>query len=568
MMLRWLDKLREEWAQLGLGVRVILWMLGIGLIALVAGPPLRGAARSFSLSRNLGLADSALAAGDATQARSRSMAVLQMDSDRIEAIRILARSMDLLRDSKRVQTAAFLFNHAEASLADREFAFGVLARNAPLSMAGTFWVLLKPAEQAEPATVDVFARRLLAEGKAEQATLLLRGMDLENPPDIITVLLLDLLASKGGADAWAEIQKRLIQRAGEAASANSPVPVWCLEQWERVPQNLLDPAALRVIPDDGAPRMQMLRRRLIQGTAALDADDPEIARWLHQTLAADRLALARLLGHCGLYPLAVQILEQGSPVTADEYEWLRRNRMRLLEWREWRDFLKSSAVSNIPRVLVRADLAVVCASLREFGDSNAAWAQVMLAAKSLGGAVRLTDISRRVRDPLPQRSHEAMIEAIRTGSEALPAFGDLTSLMVFLSEAGRDKELLEICRAYLKIEASNPLLITRYAYLGLLAGELAPEAAMLLVGPVIDYQASSPHPRVVAVLASLLNDDPEEALRWLGRDQVQWESAPPFYRWLVALAEKPASPPPVPAKSSVLPSEWKAITRLKQAGNE
>ncbi len=567
-MLRLLDQLREKWTQLGLGVRIILWMLGIGLLALAAGRPLRGAARSFSLTRNLGLAEAALVAGDAAQARSRSMAALQMGPDRIEAIRVLARSMDQLKDSKRVQTATFLFNHPAASPADREFAFGVLARNAPLSLAGASWVLLKPAEQAEPATVEGFARRLLAEGKAEQATLLLRGMDLENPPDAISLLLLDLLASKGGADAWAEIQKRLLKRAAEAAAANTPVPAWCLAHWERVPQNLLDPAALRVIPDDRSPRVQMLRRRLVQGNTALAADDPEISQWLQQTRPADRLPLAQLLGHCGLYPLAVGILEQGDPVSVDEYEWLRERRMRLLEWREWKQFLKSAAVSKVPRVLVQADLAVVCASLREIDESNAAWLQALLDARSPGAVVRLTDLSRRVRDRMPQRSHDAMIEAIRTGSEALPSFGDLTGLMVFLNQAGRDKELLEICRAYREIEPSNPLVITRYAYLGLLAGELAPDAAILLVGPVIDYQAASPHPRVVAVIASLLDDDPQEALRWIARDQVRWENSPPFYQWLVALAEKPASPPPVPAKSSVLPSEWKVITQLKQTAPE
>jgi len=568
MMLRLLDKLREKWAQLGLGVRIIIWILGIGLIALAAGRPLRSAAKSYSLMRNLGLAESALVAGDATQARSRSMAALQMGPDRIEAIRILARSMDQLRDSKRVQTATFLFNHPAAGLADREFAFGVLARNAPLSTAGAFWVLLDPAEQAKPAMVDAFARRLLAEGKAEQATLLLQGMDLKNPPDAIALLLLDLLTSKGGADAWTEVQKRLIHRAAKAAVSNSPVPAWCLDHWERVPQNLLDPAALRVIPDDLSPRVQMLRRRLIQGNAALAADDPEVSQWLHQTLPADRLPLAQLLGHCGLHHLAVESLEQGDPVTVGEYEWLRRNRVRLLEWREWKEFLKSAAVSRIPRVRVQADLAVVCAGLREFDESNAAWAEVMLSAKNPGGDLRLAEISRRVRDPLPQRSHEAMIEAIRTDSEALPAFADLTGLMVFLSQAGRDKELLEICRAYREIEPSNPLLATRYAYLGLLAGELTPEAAMGLVGPVIDYQTSSPHPRVVAVLAGLLKDDPNEALRWVGRDQVNWESAPALYQWLVSLAEKPANPPPAPAKSAVLPSEWKVIERFEQGASK
>jgi tetratricopeptide (TPR) repeat protein len=554
------DRFREFWSQLRLGIRVILVLLALTLVALALAKPLRAGLTTFSLARNTRLAEAALLAGDSTEARSRSLAAIQSAPDNVEVIRIIVTSMDALNDPNRVTAAGRLFNHPQATRADKALAFGVMARHTPLVAVGAVWSQLEPGERAEPEMIAAFGRRLLTEGKPGEATLLLQGIDLENPPDILSILLLDLLKSKGGDDAWREIQKRLIRRLEIAQ--NGPIPDWCLAAWERVPQAMLDSAALAVLPESGPPRVRMLRRRLAQGSRPLAPEDPEIREWLRNTPAADRLPLASLLDHCGQREIALQNLEQGSDLTIESYEWLRGVRMQALEWTAWRDFLKSPAVAGIPPGWVQADLALAHARLLEIDESRACWDKALKSATTGGDKRRLPDLSRRVRETMPERAHEAMLAAIRSRNEALPLFNDLQDLMSYLLKTGRDADLLEVCRIYRDIEPGNPVANTRYAYLALLAGEISPAGALKLIEPVIRYQPASPHPRIVAILAALQRGDRDAAIGWIERDRTDWSKSPPFYQWLVSRAETPDAVIPAPESSTLLPSEAVVIKRL------
>jgi tetratricopeptide (TPR) repeat protein len=478
----------------------------------------------------------------------------------VDIVRIIVTSMDTLNDPNRVTAASHLFRDPLATLADKVLAFGVMARHAPLVTVGEAWSHLEVQERAHPEMIDAFGRRLLTEGKPGDATRLLQGTDLENPPDLISILLLDLLTANGGDDAWREIQKRLIHRL--QTTPGGPVPAWCLAGWERLPQPLLDPAALAVLPEDGPPRVRMLRRRLAQGSRALDPEDPEIRGWLHNSPAADRLPLASLLAHCGLRELAIRSLEQGPDLTLEAYDWLRETRSHALEWSAWRDFLKSPAVAGIPQGWVQADLAVAHSRLQEIDESRACWDKALQSAATAGENHRLPDLSRRVREWLPEHAHEAMLAAIRARHEALPLFNDLQELMTFLIKAGRATDLLEVCRIYHDLEPENPVATTRYTYLALLAGEISPAGALKLVEPVIAYQPQSPHPRIVAILATLLQGDRTAARGWVARDKTDWNSSPPFYQWLVGQVENPAAKTPPPAAATLLPLETAAIKRL------
>lgn len=554
------DRFLEFWSQLRLGVRVILILLGFMIAALAFAKPLRAGLTAFSLARNTRLANAALLAGDSTEARSRSLAAIQSAPERVDIIRVIVTSMDTLNDPNRVTGAGHLFNHPQATRADKVLAFGVLARQAPMIAVGAAWSQLEPRERAEPEMIDAFGHRLLTEGKPGDATLLLQGIDLENPPDILSIFVLDLLTSKGGDDAWREIQKRLIRRMENAQSG--PIPDWCLAAWERVPQPVLDSAALAVLPENGPPRVRMLRRRLAQGSRPLDPEDPEIRDWLRNAAAADRLPLASLLEHCGQREIALRTLEQGPDLRIESYEWLREVRMQALEWTACRDFLKSPAVAGIPLGWVQADLALAHARLREIDESRACWEKALQSATTGGDKRRLPDLSRRVREWMPERAHEAMLAAIRSRNEALPLFNDLQELMTFLLKAGRDADLLEVCRIYRDIEPANPVATTRYTYLALLAGEISPAGALKLIEPVIRYQPASPHPRIVAILAALQQGDRAAATGWIERDKTDWNASPAFYQWLVRRAETPDAVIPAPQASTLLPSESAVIKRL------
>lgn len=557
------ERLHEAWANLRLGVRVILLLLVLSLTIVLLARPLRTAVRSLALDRNSRLAETALVAGDVNEARTRSLTAIQSAPDRPELTRILLQAMDRLNDPKRVQVATILMALPTATPADKQLALAILAGHAPLVMVGAAWEVLSAEEQAAPEMIAPFARRLLDEGKSAQATLLLGGLDLSEPPDLITRLMLDLLASQGGSDAWAECQKLLIQRTKSAITAGEPVPDWCLAGWEKVPQEFLKPEALAALPATGPARLNQLRRRFNLGSDPLDLQDPEIAGWIRQATPADRLPLAVLLADGGHLASAVALLEQAPGLTRDEYEWVRSTRLRTLDWRPWRDFLRSPIVADIPQVWVKADLALAHFKLDEPEASKIAWNEALQLAGVSMQAPRLTDLSRRVHPLMPERSREALLAAIRTPGEALPLFNDLNELMSSLEKSKRDTDLLDICRVYRGLESGNPIAITRYAYLALLAGELAPAAALRLVEPVIQYQPHSPHPRIVAIAATLLIDRHSVSPELIARDQVAWHGTPPFYQLLVGLAEKPGDFPELPHSSQFLPSESKLLETLR-----
>lgn len=557
-------RLQKSWANLRFGVRVILLLLILGLAIVLLARPLSLTLRSLALERNSRLAKAALLAGDANEARTRSLAAIQSAPDRPDLSRTLLLAMDRLNDPKRVQVATILMAHPAATAADKQLALAILAGHAPLAMVGAAWEVLSPEEQAAPEMIDAFARRLMDEGKSAQATLLLKGLDLTKPPERITRLLLDLLASQGSGDAWMEYQKLLIQQMLSAKSAGEPVPDWCLTAWQRVPQESLRPEAITAFPATGPTRVNLLRRRFKLGSAPLDLPGEEIADWIQNATPADRLPLAVLLASGGKLDAAVGLLEKAHGLTRDEYEWLRSTRLRTLDWQPWRDFLKSPAVAEIPKAWVKADLAVAHFNLDEPKESTAAWNEALEIAATSAQAPRLTDLSRRVRQLMPEHSREAMLAAIRAPAEPLPLFNDLRELIWYLEKSRRDKDLLDICRAYRVLEPDNPVATTRYAYLALLSGDLSPSAAVRLVEPVIQYQPHSPHPRTVAILAKLLLDKHSVPPDLLARDRVAWDSCPPFYKWLIALAERPHEFPRLPNRAELLPSEARIIEKLRR----
>lgn len=557
------DRLREAWANLPLGVRVVLIILALCLVALLCARPLRSGLRALALERNSRLAESALVAGDALEARSRSLAAIQSAPERVEIVRTVLRSMNILGDPKRIQVSTILMRHPSASSADRQLAMEVLASHAPMVMAGAAWSSLSKEEKAIPGMIDPFARRLIAEGKPEQATLLLKGVDSSQLPDLLYQLFIDLLQDQGSPEAWFESQRLLLQRAKAASDANEAMPDWCMAGWERVPQKHLDSSALAVFPGNGPPRIRMLRLRLEQGDRPLKLQDPRIAAWLREIELCDRLGFASLLANCGQESTALELLEKGSALTLREYEWVRQIRISSRAWRPWLDFLKSPAVAEIRRVWVNADQALAHFQLNEMDAFRNAWREAIQLASVSTQVPRLTDLSHRVRPWMPAQAAEAMLTATSKPGQALPLFNDLQWLAGLLEQARNDKALLDLSRAYLGIEPGNPVAITRYAYLALLAGELSPAAAIQLVSPVVRDQPRSPHPRVVAVIATLLQGDRSAASDWIARDQIRWESTPQFYQWLVARAEMADGAPPPPEKGQLLPTEGAMIEKLR-----
>ncbi len=561
-----IETLKERWAQLGAAPRICLALLGLGLVAGAGARPALAVAKNIASTRNLRLAEQALAKNEPAAARNHCLAVLQWFPERIEAIRMILLATDALGDPLRSQLAAILLQHPDHSRADKQMAFAVIARNSPLGVVGAIWNDLSAAEKADPVNLDAFGRRLLAEGKPEQVAMLLPGLDLQNPDDLTGSLVVDMLRTKGGDEAWKEIQRLIKNRASTAVATGSPIPDWCLTAWELAPQNLLDPSAADLLRNDDSQRPRMILRRMRQGAVPIDSSEPEIQQWLAHTDPENRLPLARFLSHCGLRKEAVRLLENGAPLKLDEYEWLREARIHLLEWPELKRFLKSPAASHLPQHLIQADLATACSQLRQSDESGVAWREAMRLAGSGSQDSRLTDLSRRVRPWLPDRSNEALLAAVGSQVEALPLFNDIHELVVFLHQTGREKDLLDVLRKFQSLEPGNPAARVSFAYMALLLGETSAADTLKLMAPVIDHLPSAPQPRIIAVIAALLDNNRTEARNWVARDTVDWTGSEPLHQWIITLAET-GTPPASPATSKppLLPCEElliRTLTRL------
>ena len=505
------------------------------------------------------------------------MSVLQIFPERIEAARLLVTANSAVALADPAPMAEFLIAHQSATPEDREFGFRVVATTTPLAKTGRVWSALSAEDRMNPANVVSFGRRLLAEGKPEQATLLLKGIEIEDPPDELAAFIVDLLASVTGDDAarasqaWAEIQRRLQLRSKKARDRGEEIPGWCLDGWERVPTGALDTGAgLASLPEKGSARLEMTRHRMKSQGAPVDPASPPVLGWLADKTPEQRLPLAKLLFDGGAPEAALRLFDTTQALSTGEYEWLRAKRIARAEWAAWKSTLAGTTVTGIPQLLLKADLAVACGQLGEAEESSAAWKEALRIGESRQAGITLCDLSRRVREWMPDPSHEAMLRAIQLKGEPLPLYADLKELLVFLSQSGRDRDLLQLLYAYRSIEPAEPVSVARLAYLALLCGDLTPTRAIEMIQPVIEIAPDSAHPRTVAVIARLLEGDHAGAAEWLGDGKVDWTPTPPLTRWLADIARSGSIPPatPPPESEELMPCERALVKRLLRKGEE
>lgn len=569
--------MRDTWENLHGAIRLCVALLGLGVIALVAARPATKEIKHFAAARNLRLAEESMREGSPLDARTRAMSVLQIFPERIEAARLLVTANSAVALADPAPMAEFLIAHQSATPEDREHGFRVVASTTPLAKTGSVWSGLSEEDRRNPANVVSFGRRLLTEGKPEQATLLLRGLEIENPPDELAAFIIDLLASVTGSDAargsqaWAEIQRRLQLRSEQARDRGEELPEWCLAGWEMIPTAALDPeAGLTALPEQGSARVEMIRLRMKSGTTPIDPESPAVRGWLDDKTPEQRLPLAKLLLGGGHPEVALGLFDTTQALDLGEYEWLRAARIARAEWAAWRTTLVGKTVTAIPQLLIQADLAVACHQLEQPEESSAAWNEAMRIAESRQPGITLCDLGRRVREWLPQASHEAMLRAIQLKGEPLPLYADLKELLVFLEHGGRDRELLQLLYTYRSIEPAEPVSITRLAYLALLCGDLTPARAIEMIEPVVALAPDSHHPRTVAVIARLLEGDYPGAVEWLGGEQVDWKNTPPLTRWLADLARSGTIPPPdqAPKSEELMPCERTLVKQLLRKTGE
>jgi tetratricopeptide (TPR) repeat protein len=570
-------QLRDTWENLHGAIRACLLLLLLGAIALVAARPASNLVKQFAAARNLRLAEESMREGAPLEARTRAMSVLQLFPERIEAARLLVAANAAASASDPAPVAEFLLSHKSATPADRELAFQILATTTPLAKTGRIWASLSEEDRRRPANIVSFGNRLLTEGKPDQATVLLRDIEIEDPPDELAAFIVELLThvtakdSSRDAKAWSEIQRRLQLRSKKARDRGEELPEWCIAGWESVPTAALgSEAGLAALPEKGSVRLEMTRLRMKLQGAPVDPASPPVVGWLADKTPEQRLPLAKLLHDGGVPEAAFTLFDTEQALSIAEYEWLRLKRIARAEWAAWKSTLTGSSVTGIPQLLIQADLAVAYELLGQPEESSAAWKEAMRIAESRPAAITLCDLSRRVRKWMPNPSHEAILRAIQLKGEPLPLYSDLTELMVSLEHSGRDRDLLQLLYVYRSIEPAEPVSATRLAYLALLCGDLTPARAIEMIQPVVAIAPDAAHPRLVAVIAKLLEGDHAGAVEWLGDGKVDWTQTPPLARWLADVARSGATTPPgqAPESEELMPCERALVKQLLRKTGE
>ena len=111
-----------------------------------------------------------------SDARDLSLTVLPAGDPGIEALRIFETSTASLRDSRHGFVAQALIFHPDSSEEDRLKGFQNTAQEAPAGTVAQIWYEMPIASRKDPRIAKVFSDRLRAEGRADDAALVLLGV--------------------------------------------------------------------------------------------------------------------------------------------------------------------------------------------------------------------------------------------------------------------------------------------------------------------------------------------------------------------------------------------------------
>lgn len=466
-----IETARDRWANLR------AWVRGLVLTALLAGLGFYGVRpgyrvfKGWRMEHNLSSARQAVAELRMDQARDLSLTVLQAGAPCIEAFRILEQATASLRDPRHGDIARVLMTHPEGTAADRLNGFRGIAPDVALGLLGQAWSQLPSACQVDPRFATVFAQRLIAEHRLnEAAQVLLAVPEAARTPELNRGLIRVLIAS-GKREGFAEAQ-RLI--AGAMSGAGPDLAAW-LDLLEQIPvvslqADVLAPVRARLAQpasgDSARPALMLVRLDYAADFSRRAALlEQAIGRWQDR----DPEALGRFLGDLGLDEL---LLETLPAQRVGAHPGLLIQLVTAMERRgAWPQVvaLLDAHGKGMPKVEELAHRAVAMAKTANSAARLQAWNAALEEAKSRSEATALLMLSRLAAAAgLPEEAGQAMVEAIRLGRGPLPLYADLKPLLVTLASQGHETTLLEICTIYVSFEPGNPVLLTQYAYLACL----------------------------------------------------------------------------------------------------
>jgi hypothetical protein len=509
------DRFRSRWANLHPLMKLVVVVVVLAGAAYPTAKPAYRMFRQWRMERNLVAAGQALDEQRMKEARDLSLAVLRAGDPGIEAFRILEKSAGTLGDPRHREIARALIFHPKGTDADRLTGFKAVVMDLPLGQLLQVWGGLPEHLRARPDFATHFAHRLREGKRLREAGELLMSIPPRKRDVAARQELALVLVASGRDDGFMEAQRML--NSGMESDDAAAAAGW-LEVLEEIPPAQLRPFLLTAVAGklDGVTGVDDARRALVASRLAwADAVMVEdrvriVNKAVEKWRRKGKLPLARFLAALGEED---RMLRTFSPETKEvdaalmRLMWTASQRME--DWDSAKVWLDAHG-QTLPAHELAAYRAILAARTGDASTSQLAWKNAQDAAKQVRTGHALLELHRLAADAgFAEEATTAMIEAIRTGSGPLPLYEDHRALIQSLSEAGREKVVLEICGIYLALEPWNPMLLTQYAYLACVHNIVEPAR---LLPPLEALSASFPKELPVhATLATVLMSAGEPA---------------------------------------------------------
>ena len=479
----------DRWANLHPFIR----FLALAALATLGGfltlKPSYRVFKAWRLEKNLINAEKAVREVRMDDARDLSLTVLRSGDPRIEAFRILEKSTASLRDPMHGDIARALMTHPEGSDSDRLNGFRGMASDVPLGLLGHAWASLPDKTRQDPNFATVFANRLIAGKRLNEAASVLLAVPESARTSAANLSLIRILLYSGKKEGYDEAQRWI---AAKWPSGPSGVAEW-LDVYEEIPVLSLRPDLLgpvrKALEQPGAvdPARNALgiarldyaanfsgRAGILENAVTRWKDDGPVAlaKFLRDLgthrLLIETFPITRVGDHPGLMPYLLEAMENSG-------EW---DQVKLLLDGNGQVFSKTELL---------AYRALRAAKIGDSAERVQQWSAAMGEAKSgttPNAYLTLHQIAQT--GGMEVEAQDSMLEAVRSGRGPLPLYTDLKPLLNLLASQGRENELMQICAIYLPFEPSNPVLLTQYAYLACLNGVADPKVILKAMKPMAD----------------------------------------------------------------------------------
>lgn len=197
----------DRWANLHPLLRFAMLTAAAVVLGYFAVKPAYRGFKSWRLDRNLVAARKAVEEVRMDEARDLSLTVLRAGDPRIEAFRILEKSTASLRDPRHGDIARALMAHPQGSDEDRYNGFRGIAAGAPLGLAGQAWSVLPAKTRQEPRFASMFADRLIAERRYQEAASVLLEVPEASRAGAVNQRLARVLIGSGKKQGYDEAQR-------------------------------------------------------------------------------------------------------------------------------------------------------------------------------------------------------------------------------------------------------------------------------------------------------------------------------------------------------------------------